>query len=283
MKKVGYKTSETKYPPPRNLFYRNRGLCGFCLALAICAGCGPMYTKPLEREPATRAERNFRDLWDAACTMLKEYGFTLDRQDRRDGVMTTYAVSGGHGLEALWRKDASNMFQFRENTTQNILRAARVTVFRLPDRPDEFDFRVEVRMARSNRPQPQMTDTVEINRMPVRQLPELRFSDLETRNRRRGEKLRGVRAFIVPLGEDEDLAARIDQAIRNRTGLPYSEESQSPAPPLPSVTSGKGRRTMLLEGTMDEPKPSAPASQSTTAPSDEFPSALEKMGEKNAE
>lgn len=250
--------------------------------LASFAGCGPMYTKPVEREPATPAERNFRDLWNASRETLKKYGFTLDRQDRRDGVITTYAVSGGHGMEALWRKDASSFFYFRENTAQNILRAVRVTVRRLPDHPEEFDFKVEVRMARSNRPQPQLTDTVEVNTMMVKELPDLRFSDLEMRSLHRDEELQGVQAHIVPLGEDEELAWRIDRAIRAKSGLPdwaypetaeEGEGKESSQPPLPDVTAGQERRTVILAGTLDEPEKVEPASpsapSSATKPFDE--------------
>ncbi|MBN2201173.1 hypothetical protein JW777_04400, partial [bacterium] len=240
--------------------------------MVFCAGCNePMYTKPIEREPATQAERNFRDLWNTSCDVLRKYGFSIDRQDRRDGVITTFAVSGGHGLEALWRKDASNFFYFRENTTQNILRAARVTIHRLPDRPDEFDFRVEVRMARSNRPPPQLTDTVEVNTMSVAQLPELRFSDLEMRPVRRDEELTGIRAYIVPLGQDEEMAGRIDRAIRARASIPdcsipepvteVQEEEFSPSP-LPGVTAKPARRTVILAGPLEEPDTAAPTSLS---------------------
>lgn len=231
-----------------------------------------MYTKPTEREPATQAERNFRDLWDASCTTLKQYGFSLDRQDRREGVITTYTVSGGHGLEALWRKDASNVFYLRENTTQNILRAARVKIRRLPENPESFDFRVEVRMARTDRPQPQVTNAVEVNKMRVSNLPDLRFSDLQMRSLRGGEKLRGLQNYIVPLGEDEELAYRIDRSIRRRAGIadqtirePQKDDVEETA--LPDVSVKPPKRTVILAGPLEEPQTAAPTSQPTTAPS----------------
>lgn len=232
----------------------------------------------MEREPATPAERNFRDLWEASCAVLKRYGFVLDRQDRREGVITTYAVSGGHGLEALWRNDASNFFYFQENTAQNILRAARVTIRRLPDRPEEFDFRVEVRMARTTRPPPPLTDAVEVNRMRTPTLPDLRFGDLEDRPLRRGEVPRGARAYLVPLGNDEDLAQRIDRSIRARAGIPDYSFSESPVEvrgepetgePLPAVSGGSPRRTVILAGPLEEPR-TAPASAPTESATAEY-------------
>lgn len=280
MKNVRYKRAAGKWLPPESEHNRLGRLAGLLLAVLCCAGCGgPMYTKPLEREPATQAERNFRDLWRASLQVLKKHGFRLDRQDRRGGTITTYAVSGGHGLEALWRKDAASGFYFQENTAQNILRAARVRIHRVPDRPDEFDFKVEVLMARTNRPQPQVTNAVEVPRMTVRRLPNLRFSDLQPPPPSFRGKHEGVKANIVPLGSDEALAARIDAKIRGATGL--REESIPPEPSAPAEKTltdhtpppvgmpARSTRRVILAGPLDDPEKiiavSQPASQPANA------------------
>ncbi len=275
MNNVGYNSSFAKRPNRRGVFFILSSLCGLTLMLSCGVGCTPMYTKPAEREPATQAERNFRDLWNASCEILKKYGYTIDRQDRRDGVITTYAVSGGHGLEALWRKDASNLYYFQENTAQNILRAVRVTVFRLPDQSDEFDFKVEVRAARSNRPQPQLTNAVNVNAMSVPRLPDLRFDELSDRPLRRGEEPKGARALIVPLGQDENLARRIERSIRARAGLPdrffedsVEDGSQDATAPLPDMSTSPSRRTVTLAGPLEDSTDESAASRESESSAD---------------
>ncbi len=219
MRNIGYKSRLGQRAGEKNRIARTARWLVVWLVAAVTIGCEPMHTKPREREPDTQAERNFRDLWEACRTVLKRHHFPLDRQDRRDGIFTTYAVSSGHGLEALWRKDAANPFYLQENTVQTILRAVRITLRRLPDRPDEFDFRVEVRMARTNRPPPQINNAAETSEMSISRLPELRFADLRPRDPNRSQPLRGVRANIVPLGLDADLAGRLDREIRRQAGL----------------------------------------------------------------
>ncbi|HDY64781.1 MAG TPA: outer membrane protein assembly factor BamC [Phycisphaerae bacterium] len=182
---------------------------------SLGGGCTPRYTKPLQREPATQEERNFQRLWESARTVLKKYSFPLDRQDRRDGIITTEAVAGGHLFE-FWRKDAATVFSYKENTVQTIMRAARVTIHRLEDSKDEFDFKVEVLMARTNRPQPQLTSSSQTMRMPTSRLGRLKFDDLRYERQAAGEgNADRRRDLIVPLGRDSDLESYIADDIRN--------------------------------------------------------------------
>ena len=99
-------------------------------AMTALLGCQPDHVKPFDPGPTTAAEQNFEALWQSARHVLKKRGFEIDRQDRRDGVMTTYATSSGHFFE-LWRKDAATIFNQRENALQNILRAVKVTLHRV--------------------------------------------------------------------------------------------------------------------------------------------------------
>ena len=182
---------------------------------ALGGGCTPQHTKPLQREPATQEERNFLRLWESTRTVLKKYSFPLDRQDRRDGIITTRAVAGGHLFE-FWRKDAATIFSYKENTVQTILRAARVTIHRLEGSEDEFDFKVEVFMARTNRPQPQLTNSSQTMRIRTSALRRLKFDDLRYERQVAEEgKADWQRDLIVPLGRDTDLEGYIADDIRN--------------------------------------------------------------------
>ncbi len=184
---------------------------------ALGEGCIPKHTKPLQREPATQEERNFQALWESTRAVLKKYSFPLDWQDRRDGIITTRAVAGGHLFE-FWRKDAATIFSYKENTVQTIMRVARVTIHRIEGSEDEFDFKVEVLMARSNRPQPQLTNSSQTMRMRTSALKQLKFDELRYERQEEGkENADRRRDLIVPLGRDTDLESYIADDIRNAT------------------------------------------------------------------
>lgn len=188
-------------------------------------GCQPQHVKPREREPQTEAERNFQTLWRSSRRVLKKYGFELDRQDRRAGVITTFAATSGHLFE-VWRRDAATPFHYQENAVQNILRAVRLSVRR--GEGDTFDFNVEVLMARSNLPQPMITDASEMLGRQMPSLPRLRFDDLRRRSPKEPRldpeimadvplERNRIRRSIVPLGRDTDLEMRLTRDIRSTT------------------------------------------------------------------
>jgi len=198
-----------------------------CLA-AILTGCQPQHIKPFDLGPTTAAEQNFEALWQSAKRVLKRRGFELDRQDRRDGVITTYASTSGHFFE-LWRKDAATIFHQRENAMQKIMRAVKVTLHRVKD-TNRYDIEIEVLMARSNKLPPQLTDTsqtMEVARdtdlRPSRHFttPEgkLTFEDLRRRViGRQGQAGGGLtNATITPLDRDGDLEADLLDNIRQAT------------------------------------------------------------------
>jgi hypothetical protein len=193
------------------------------VGLLAVVGCQPRHLKPRQRDPQTEAERNFETLWRSARRVLKKYGFEQDRQDRRDGIITTFAASGGHVFE-VWRKDSATPFHYQENAIQNILRAVRVSLRR--GEGDTFDFSVEVLMARSNLPQPMITDTSDLRSSRLPNMPRLRFNDLRRRAPSPQEPLDDDRPLgaldepvpleesIVPLGRDTDMEMRITSDIR---------------------------------------------------------------------
>lgn len=185
------------------------------LVALIAAGplgsCSINYRAPVQRPPETRAEEHYRRLWETTVGVLREYGFEPEFQDRRNGLLTTYAESSGHLLEEAWRKDYTSLVEAGENTVQTIYRAARVRFHHAAG--DRFDVQVTVAKARSNTPEAQITDASEVvafgrGRMPRR----LTFDEL-----RRAE---GKQAPLVPLGRDDGLADRIARDIRAAAGLP---------------------------------------------------------------
>ncbi|MCK4602216.1 MAG: hypothetical protein KAU28_07105 [Phycisphaerae bacterium] len=127
------------------------------VALSACS-CRNYSTPVVRREP-TPAERNFEALWQASQEVLGEYYFTLDRLDRRAGVITTEPITGKHFFE-FWRHDAAGNFDLAEGTIQTIYRIAKVTI-----RPvaggAAYQAAVEIRVERSDQLTSQVTSTSE--------------------------------------------------------------------------------------------------------------------------
>ncbi len=181
------------------------------LAAGALVSCGINYRAPVQRPPETPAEQHYRRLWETTVGVLRDYGFEPEYQDRRNGLLTTYAESSGHLLEEVWRKDYTSLVEAGENTIQTIYRAARVRFQHAAG--DRFDVQVTVAKARSNTPEAQITDASEYvafgrGRMPRR----MTFDELR--------RARGERAPLVPLGRDDGLADRIARDIRAAAGLP---------------------------------------------------------------
>ncbi|MBT7170589.1 MAG: hypothetical protein HN909_02340 [Phycisphaerales bacterium] len=128
------------------------------LSLLLVAGCPtPPHTVTDPRLPTDPAEREYELLWQASRRTLMDYGFTLDWQDRREGLMSTRALSSGHLLESAWRRDASNLYYLRENALHNMFRAVEVQIERTP--AGSYTFAVRVALARSNAKPNMVTDT----------------------------------------------------------------------------------------------------------------------------
>ena len=94
--------------------------------LAAC-GCAS-HTRPIV-PPAemTPAEKNFQAVWDASCEVLSSYRFTVDRRDRRAGLITTEPMASRHFFE-WWRRDKATASGALENTIQPIYREVSIRI-----------------------------------------------------------------------------------------------------------------------------------------------------------
>jgi hypothetical protein len=146
------------------------------LVLAVgCAGNGP---PPAEPDPPTE-DPAFNALWAAGLEVLRDFNFRPDRTDRREGLMTTFPLTGAYGLEC-WRPDAVTRRDRLEGSLQTIYRQATVRIrpadeppattapasgpADAPAGPARFaGYRVEVTVTvqRSDGPVPQMTSASE--------------------------------------------------------------------------------------------------------------------------
>ena len=188
-----------------------RTLLTLCLVvLSVCCppGCKVDYTAPATQPRArTAAEKDFEAVWQASRQTLRRYHFELDRQDRRDGVITTEPLTGMHFFE-FWRKDAARPADFGESTIQTIYRTATVTIKPVEPGAGTYKARVDVLLHRSDKPTGHVTSTSEA------------FSLFSSGRRRRPRELLlesglagGPPADCVELGPDRSLEARLTADI----------------------------------------------------------------------
>lgn len=165
-------------------------------------------------EPATRpaglteAQANFETVWDAGRYVLRKYHFDLDRQDRREGLITTLPMTGMHFFE-LWRKDAPRPQDFGESTLQTIYRTAEVKVRPTSPGAGTFTAQVEVRLMRSDRPTPQITSTSDAYSLFAIAGNKRKQDRLLLGEQRRRDEA----ADLVPLGNDRALEAKLTAEI----------------------------------------------------------------------
>ena len=130
------KTRTTPLPRAISLIYIA------ALAIAGCIGNKPW--NPAATQPATVVDLSttqpstywdqpavasvtglqFQPLWDASAETARRYGFSLDRQDYREGLLTTKAMISKQFLE-LWRRDSGSPGQVMENSMATLRRTIR--------------------------------------------------------------------------------------------------------------------------------------------------------------
>ena len=96
------------------------------ILLAAC-GCA-RHTRPIV-PPAemTPVEKDFQAVWDASCETLSAYRFTVDRHDRRAGLITTEPTASRHFFE-WWRRDKATAAGALENSIQPIYRQVSIQI-----------------------------------------------------------------------------------------------------------------------------------------------------------
>jgi hypothetical protein len=77
--------------------------------------------KPAE---AAVTSGDFQRLWEACANTVRNYQFTLDRQDYRNGVLTTQPVISKQIFEP-WRRDAGTFHAIMQSTLDTIRRTIR--------------------------------------------------------------------------------------------------------------------------------------------------------------
>jgi hypothetical protein len=119
---------------------------GGLIAIGI-AGCAPMHqpapttqpsaatTQPdywLQQKPVAKATfRDFQLLWNACEETARDYGFSLDRQDYRGGVITTVPLVSKQFFE-FWRNDAQTAEDVANSSLNTYRRTLQFKIAREP-------------------------------------------------------------------------------------------------------------------------------------------------------
>ena len=191
--------------------HRIRPGLGLAILLAsLVTGC-VRYTEPVLVEQAPAPETQREALWEAGRDVLRQYGFSLDRQDFRAGVLTTHPMVGKHFFE-FWRRDAVSPCDLAESSIQKIYR--QVTVRLEPTQPGAETYKpiVEVVVSRSDRQRLEVTSTSEAfdlflipaGEEPVPENPA---------DRQGADMSESAWDSIVPLGGQAGLAERLAAEI----------------------------------------------------------------------
>ena len=176
-------------------------LCIILGALAAgSVGCQAQAPRP------NTPEARYEAAWAATLSVLREYHFRIDRLDRREGLITTYPMTGASWFEPA-RKDTATCRDAAESTLQTIHRTAEVQVRR--SQKGYYFPQVRVTVSRAYRPRQQITNASEAYQL---------FQLDSPTHRQRRPWLAGRPAEQVDLGEDEKLAAKIRADIETRLG-----------------------------------------------------------------
>lgn len=205
------------------------------LFLTILTGGCPNYsTPPAVQKQQTVSQRNFAAVWEASRDVLREYGFALDREDRRAGIITTLPLTGKHWFE-FWRKDAAGGYNLAEGTIQTIYRVVNISIVPADGEKNRFVATVDVQTYRSDKDVLQLTSTSEAynlfilpgdeygrGKMVMEYAEEDELEEakpLEDEDETPGKyvELKDVsHKWMVPLGADEKLQTRLASAIADR-------------------------------------------------------------------
>lgn len=209
--------------------------CVLIVAMAaLAAFAGSCATpKAIPTSPGRTGAVHFDAAWDAAVSTLWEYGFTVDRMDRRSGLITTAPITGKY-LGEFWRHDAATRRELWEGTIQTIYRQATVRIVPVgtattpasgpatyptsrpsPDTP--FVARVEIHVSRSDRPERQIDSTGEAHRMFLK--PESAEMDEIVRRKEEAGRKKEEPNYNVDLGRDAKLEAIIEGKINDRAAM----------------------------------------------------------------
>jgi hypothetical protein len=189
----------------------------FLMALGLCgAGCSSEPVAPSavpEPDPVTATPEywlakpsaaavggdNYDVLWNACATVAKGEYFTLDREDYREGILTTRPMVSKQ-LWEFWRSDAGDLYYAAQDSVQTIRRTIR---FEFDREPNGCTVTPKVLIERLAQPNKRITSSAEYRKFF--RVPENR-SPLDTT----------TDDYWFSIGRDYAMEAELTQAIQTQ-------------------------------------------------------------------
>ena len=178
------------------------------LCLASIGGCATYAHPASPQRHLTGPERNFEAVWQASISVLRKYNFTVDRTDRRAGIITTQPLVSQQWFE-FWRKDAVTAYDWVEGSLQGVLRTVTVRIIPVEDPASKvttYQAKVEVAVTRPSSEELSITTTSEAYDMFI----------MPGEEQRTHRKLLGARPAA---GEGPEREARPGASVGGQAGL----------------------------------------------------------------
>lgn len=158
--------------------------------------------------PAAVPPRDYDLVFDATVAALRDMHFTLDRQDRRFGVVTTQPMLAASVFEP-WRADNTTGAQVAESTLNDQRRRVRVTLApsAVEEEPAEYHLQVEVTVERRQMPRRQINSAAAVH---------LKFDEGVNRSRELLTEAGLEKPHWRPMGRDPYLEQRLVADILRR-------------------------------------------------------------------
>ncbi len=160
---------------------------------------------------AVATPEEYDTLWESTCDALRAFSFRIDRQDRANGIITTYPETTSQGFE-FWRPQPEPAYYWAEANLATIRRQATV-LFRMMEIPGEYEVEVTVERSRYSLEERQIDNAAGAMRLYSSEAPTVSG---------RSPRLADTEAWI-PLGRDESLELAILAGIRQRGGALHDE------------------------------------------------------------
>lgn len=150
---------------------------------------------------------SYDNIWQQAMHLLGRTGFALDRQDYRLGVLTTAPLPSAQIIE-FWKPHHTDPKAALENTMHNQRRIVRLTISRVPGKPEFYEIAIQVLVERRNNPTEQIGGPIFVEGSGFGRNPVTLRSDYADPN------TPGYR--WVPIGHDPELERKLLAELFNR-------------------------------------------------------------------